>query len=270
MSKTASVTPSQLVFTALMPMLAITAMPAAAADMVALDRSNRLITFTDTKPGVTQSRLIKGASAAILGIDVRPSNGKLYGFAADGAVYQLDPTTGQATMISKLNVAPAGDATVVDFNPVADRMRVVTASGRSLRINVDTGETVEDGKLNYAAGDPSGGKAPNVTAGGYINSAPGPKPAATALYEIDSTAKALLIQDPPNAGTLQTKAKVKLPARALHGLDIATDASGKHTGYAVTGAKLYRVDIASGQIVKLGNVGKGEGQLVDVAVLAAK
>ncbi len=270
MSNTAAISPRQIALGALMPLLALAAIPASAADMVALDKSNRLISFTDTKPGVTQSRLIKGASAAILGIDVRPSNGKLYGLAADGGVYQLDAATGQATMISKLNVAAASDVTVVDFNPVADRMRVVTASGRSLRVNVDTGETVEDGKLNFAAGDASAGKAANVTAGGYINSTPGPKPTATALYEIDSTAKALLIQDPPNAGTLQTKAKVKMPARALHGLDIVTDASGKHTGYAVTGAKLYRVDIASGQIVKLGNVGKGEGQLIDVAVLAAK
>ena len=82
--------------------------------------------------------------------------------------------------------------------------------------------------------------------------------------------EALLLQDPPNPGTLQTKAKVKMPARELRGLDIVTDATGKHTGFAVTGAKLYRVDIASGQIVKLGNVGKGEGQLIDVAVIAAK
>ncbi len=246
MSKSAVFTPRQLAFSALLPVLALAAIPASAADMVALDKSNRLISFTDTKPGVVQSRLIKGASAAIVGIDVRPSNGKLYGLSADGGVYQLDAATGQATMISKLNVAAAGDATVVDFNPVADRMRVITMSGRSLRINVDTGETVEDGKLNFAAADANAGKVPNVTAGGYINSTPGPKPTATALYEIDSKAKALLVQDPPNAGTLQTKAKVKLPARELRGLDIVTDASGKHTGYAVTGARLYRVDIASG------------------------
>ena len=270
MSKTASTTPIQLAVSALMPIFALAAVPASATDLVALDKSNRLVSFADTKPGVTTSRLIKGASAAIVGIDVRPSNGKLYGLAADGGIFQLDAATGQATMVSKLNVAPSADVTVVDFNPVADRMRVITASGRSLRINVDTGETIEDGKLNFAATDANAGKMPSVTAGGYINSTPGPKPTATALYEIDSKVKSLLVQDPPNAGTLQTKMRVKLPASALHGLDIVTDASGKHTGYAVRGAGLYRVDIASGQIVKLGNVGKGEAQLIDVAALPAK
>ncbi len=270
MPRTAQLASRHLAFTALMPLLALAAVPAAAADMVALDKSNRLISFSDTKPAVTQSRLIKGASAPIVGIDVRPSNGKLYGLSADGGIFQLDAATGQATLVSKINVAASKDVTVVDFNPVADRMRVVTASGRSLRINVDTGETVEDGKLNFGASDANAGKVPSVTAGGYINSAAGPKPAATALYEIDSKAKALLLQDPPNAGTLVTKSKVKLPGRELRGLDIVTDAAGKHTGFAVTGAKLYRVDIASGQIVKLGNVGKGEGQLIDIAAMPAK
>jgi len=234
--------------------------------MVGLDGANRLVRFTDAKPGVTQTRLVKGTSARLLGIDVRPANGMLYGLAADGSVYTLDAMSGQATRVSKISVAPAADAMVVDFNPVADRMRVVTAGGRSLRINVDTGETVEDGKLNFAAGDANAGKTPKVTAGGYINSMPGPKPTATALYEIDSGAKALVLQDPPNAGTLQTKAQLKLPG-ALRGFDVMTDAAGKHTGWAVRGAKLYRIDIASGQITLVGNIGKGEGSLIDVAAL---
>lgn len=247
----------------------LAALPALAADMVALDGANRLVRFTDAKPGVVQTRAIKGTSARLLGIDVRPSNGILYGVAADGTIYTLDAASGQATRVSMINVAAPADATVVDFNPVADRLRVLTASGRSLRVNVDTGETTEDGKLAFAAGDANAGKMPKVTAGGYINSMPGPKPGATALYEIDSGAKALLLQDPPNAGTLQTKAMLKL-AGALRGLDVVTDAAGTHTGWAVSGAKLYRVDIASGRIALVGNVGKGEGSLIDVAALAPR
>ena len=253
---------------ALLPALAL-AMPARAADMVALDASGKLIRFTDDKPGVVTWRSIKGASSRMVGIDVRPADGKLYGLAADGGVWLLDPATGMATMKSKLNVAAAPDAMVVDFNPVADRLRVVSAGGRSLRINVDTGETTEDGKLAYAAGDANAGKAPGVSAGGYSNSGVGPKPAATALYEIDSATKAMVVQDPPNAGTLQSKAMLKMPAQSLRGGDVWTGADGKLTAWAVNGAKLYKIDVASGAIAMVGNVGRGEGQLIDVAVLPA-
>jgi len=261
-----SIAPHRAALPLLGALLGLAAGPALATDLVGLDGANRLVRFSDAKPGVTQTRLVKGTSARLVGIDVRPSNGMLYGLAADGTIYTLDAMSGQATRVSKINVAAAADATVVDFNPVADRMRVVTASGRSLRINVETGETVEDGKLSFAAGDANAGKMPKVTAGGYVNSTPGQKPATTALYEIDSGAKALVLQDPPNAGTLQTKAMLKLPG-ALRGLDVMTDASGKHTGIAVRAARLYRVDIASGQITPAGNIGKGEGNLIDVAAL---
>lgn len=270
MSKSYALDLRQLMLATLAPVLALATVPAYGADMVGLDKSNRLVRFTDAKPGVTTWRAIKGASAPILGIDVRPGNGMLYGLAADGTVHTIDAMTGAATMVSKINVAAARDVTVVDFNPVADRMRVLTAGGRSLRINVDTGETVEDGKLNFAAGDANAARTPTISAGGYVNSTPGPKPASTALYDIDSKAKALLLQDPPNPGTLQTKAMLKMPARELRGLDIVTDAAGKHVGYAVNGAKLYRVDIASGQITFVANIGKGDAQLIDVAALPSR
>ena len=252
------------------PATLLAAAPGRAADMVALEDGLRLVRFTDAQPGVISWRAIKGASAKMVGIDVRQADGKLYGLAADGGVYMLDPATGMATMKSKLNVAPAPDAMVVDFNPVADRLRVVTAGGRSLRVNVDTGETVEDGKLNYAAGDANAGKMPGVSAGGYSNAGVGPKPTATGLYEIDSRAKAVVLQDPPNAGTLQSKAMVQMPAATLRGGDVWTGADGKLTQFAVSGARLYRIDVASGAIALVGNVGSGERNLVDIAVLPAK
>ena len=49
------------------------------------------------------------------------------------------------------------------------------------------------------------------------------------------------LQDPPNAGTLQSKAAVKMPAQALRGGDVWTGADGKLTQWAVSGAKLYRI-----------------------------
>ena len=38
----------------------------------------------------------------------------------------------------------------MDFNPVPDRLRVVSDTGQSLRINVDTGAVITDTALNPA------------------------------------------------------------------------------------------------------------------------
>src|SRR5256885_187312 len=67
---------------------------------------------------------VKGASSPLIGIDVRPADGMLYGVTGDGNIVTIDPKSGQATQKSKLTewLKPGVTATV-DFNPVADRMR---------------------------------------------------------------------------------------------------------------------------------------------------
>ena len=45
---------------------------------------------------------------------------------------------------------PASGSFGVDFNPVADRLRIVSNTGQDLRANVDTGATTVDGALAYA------------------------------------------------------------------------------------------------------------------------
>ena len=73
----------------------------------------------------------------------------------------------------------------VDFNPVADRLRVITSDGTNLRINVDDGKATVDGALKFKDGDANAGKTPKVVAGAYSNSLKGSQ-AATALYNIDA------------------------------------------------------------------------------------
>jgi hypothetical protein len=95
----------------------------------------------------------------------------------------------------------AGTTVTVDFNPVADRLRVITSDGTNLRVNVDDGKATVDGALKFKEGDANAGKTPNVIAGAYSNSFKGTK--ATALYDIDASG-ALLSQAPPNDGVLNT------------------------------------------------------------------
>lgn len=85
---------------------------------------------------------------------------------------------------------------------MADRMRIVSANGMSLRVNVTDGKAVVDGSLKFGDADAHVGKTPRVTAVGYTNSVAGAK--ETALYDIDAAHALLVRQAPSNDGILVT------------------------------------------------------------------
>src|SRR4029077_17168885 len=125
---------------------------------------------------VVKTWKIQGVNGKVLGIDVRPADGMLYGVSGDGAIFTVDLATGKATMKSKLDtMLPAGSMATVDFNPVADRMRLIGSDGTNLRVNVDDGKVTTDGKLKFAETDMHKMEKPNIVAGAYINSVKGAK-----------------------------------------------------------------------------------------------
>ena len=169
------------------------------------------------RPRRSPARPTSRAPPNVVGIDVRPADGMLYAVTADGGIYTVDAKTGAATMKSKLSeTLKAGITVTVDFNPAADRLRVITSDGTNLRINVDDGKTTVDGTLKFKDGDAKAGKTPKVVAGAYTNSA-NPKPAATALYDIDEAGH-LLTQAPPNDGILNTVGIARREARRPDGV----------------------------------------------------
>jgi hypothetical protein len=207
--------------------------------VVALTESNRLVTVLADNPGTALATTrIRGLADGekVLGIDFRPSNNKLYGFiraASGGArIAVIDRTTGNilssatATVTATgLPVELNGDDFGVDFNPVADRLRVVSDAEQSLRINVDTGGTTVDGSLAYAAGDAGAGSDPSVVAAAYTNSDTDPT-TATTLYDIDAARDYLVVQNPPNAGTLASVGGgLGLDAGKDVGFDVYTEAT---------------------------------------------
>jgi hypothetical protein len=249
-------------------LLACAALPAAAFDLVALTERNELIRFQDSAPGRTAMVAILGTEGRVLAIDVRPSNRMLYGLDDKSILYTIDPRTGHATRLSGLSVALEDVTTALaDFNPQADRLRVIGPGGQSLRVNVDTGLTVADGRLKFAANDPNAGKVPRVLAGAYLNSIPNAP--QTQLFEFDAATGAYLIQDPPNDGTLQTVGDASLPAGvAVDAMDIHTTPDMRdYTGFAVARNNLYRFAISSGRLTPLGPIAAGARRIVDIAVL---
>src|SRR3712207_993674 len=105
-------------------------------------------------------------------------------------------------MKSKLDaMLPPDSMATVDFNPAADRLRIIGSDGTNLRANVDDGKVTKDGQLKFADGDMHKGKVPRVVAGAYTNSVKGAK--ETALFDLDASG-VLVKQAPPNDGILNS------------------------------------------------------------------
>lgn len=237
---------------------------AEAATLVGLTADNKLVKIDTATMAASTPMAISGADK-VVGIDVRPADGKLYGLTAGGQLVVIDHMSGKATPGSMLSEKVAlGPRPIVDFNPVADRLRVIGADGASLRINVDTGATVIDKPLNYDAADASAAKKPAVAAGAYTNSAKGAK--GTELFHVDGGNGALVLQNPPNDGVLKTRGMVGIPAAADVVMDIDNEAEGKNTAWVVAGNAIYTVDLASGKATQVGMIKGLGGKLVDIAV----
>ena len=234
-----------------------------AASIIGLVDGKSLVWIDPATKKVTGKADIKGATS-VVGIDVRPADGMLYAVTADGGIYTVDAKSGQATMKSKLSeTLKAGVTVTVDFNPVADRLRVITSEGVNLRVNVDDGKTTVDGALKFKDGDVNAGKTPMVVAGAYTNSA-NPKPSATALYDIDATTSSLVSQAPPNDGILNTIGALGIKLNGAVAFNIVNKGED-NAAWLATGGTLYSVDLKTGKATSAGKIEGVAGKLTDIA-----
>ena len=247
--------------------LLLSAATAQAAQVAALSGDNTISIVDTATKKVTATWQIKGIAGRVLGIDVRPADQQLYAVAEDGTVYTVDAKTGQATMKSKLERTLAkGVLATVDFNPVADRLRLIGSDGMNLRANVDDGKVTVDGALKFAETDMHKGEKPNVVAAAYINSVKGAK--ETALYDIDATIGALLKQAPPNDGVLTAIGKLGIAKFSTVAFDIWSDGTGKNEAWLMAGDWLHSVDLATGKATPSVQV-NGVKDIRDIAILPA-
>lgn len=249
--------------------------------LLGLTDNNALVSFDAASPDQTTTIQVNGVDGKLIGIDVRPANGVLYGVTDSNKIYTINPDSGQATLVSNISPIPfnAGQQSGVDFNPVPDRLRLNGSNDQNLRVNVDNGMVADgnpnvpgvqpDGMLAYAAGDPNFGKDPNITAAAYTNAFPGgPSPTRTTqLLTIDFGLDALVLQNPPNAGTLNTIGSLGVDFGPTAGFDIFSPANGVNIGYAVTGSSLYNINLATGAATSLGTVGNGSFNFIGLAAV---
>jgi len=274
--------------------IAAPAAEAAAASTAYALSGTSLLSFDPAKPTTVTTKSITGVNAGetLVGIDVRPQNGLLYGVGVNASsdtatLYNVSPETGFATAVGSAGAValtvdgsvpvdlpdPASVGYGTDFNPAADRLRVVAGS-LNFRINPNTGAAV-DGNVGATGVNPdtaTNGATTTVDGAAYTNNRP--NQTVTTLYTLDSTTNSLYLQTPPNNGTQTSGVPVTLGGNtldfnALTGFDIddtvnaassnAPVASG--SAYAtlnVSGStKLYKINLVSGGATLVGAIGNG-------------
>jgi Domain of unknown function (DUF4394) len=236
-----------------------------------LDVNGQLVSFRPGRPGALLSSVAIGGLAAgeqLLGLDFRPASGELYALGSTSRVYVVDAASGFASALGSGPFSPllAGSEFGFDFNPVPDRIRVVSDAEQNLRLNPNNGALAAvDQPLAFAAGDVNFGADPSVTAAAYTQNFAGT--ATTALYGIDAASGNLVLQNPPNNGTLNT-----IGALGIAGFGLATgfdiSAYGGALATLAPGAggasSLYTVNLSTGAATLVGAV--AGAALRDIAI----
>jgi hypothetical protein len=252
--------------------------PAAAAedgiDVQVLLAGNHIVTVSTTDPSTATSdvALALTGDESLVGIDYRPADGRLYGVGRGSSTTGLYVIDGAgATRLATLNVSGtpvvlSGTSFGVDFNPVANALRIVSDTGQNLRVTPAglggaapaTGATVVDLELS---GD-------GVAGAAYTNNDASAATATTQLFDIDAAGDGLVLQNPPNNGTLVAVGALGRSTTSAVGFDIRSEltdgAATSNVAYALltqeqgksSVARLVTVDLASGATTELGALGQ--------------
>lgn len=255
--------------------------------VIGLTDDGRLVRFKVKSPRKARTigyvSGLEGPDTALVGIDFRVQDGKLYGVANGGGVYRfdgIDSNDAAATLVNRLidgNGQPVlleGTHFGVDFNPAADRLRIVSDAGQNLRHNVNTGGTTAvDDPLDYPPATPpntSGPTALSVSAAAYTNNDLDAK-TGTTLFGVDTSRDQVVIQSPPNNGSLAASGSLAVDADVWAGFDIYSRLAGgvavSNTGFAtlaVSGTRgLYHISLLTGTAFLIGQFVE---PVVDIAI----
>jgi hypothetical protein len=217
-----------------------------------LTGDNQLMQINTQNPQVANATVtLTGLQAgeSMLAIDFRPATGQLYGVSSGNRIYVIDPATGASTAVGATPFSTTISATSVglDFNPTVDRIRFVTNTGVNLRLNPITGGVAAtDNPINGVDGA-------TISAVAYTNNRAGAT--TTTLYDIDPTSDQLLIQTPPNNGTLVPVGSLGVDITSAGGFDISPSGSIALVAVVANGAnELHQVNLSTGKLTKLGNL----------------
>jgi Domain of unknown function (DUF4394) len=249
---------------------------------VGLTTDGRLVRFSTDTPGRTRNigKVQKGLSGdqSLVGIDYRVQDGKLYGVGNNGGIYTLSDRDASASKVGQLTVGLMGTAFGVDFNPAANRLRVISDAGQNLRHNLDdatattpplAGMTQPDGTLTIP---PATTPAAGVTGAAYTNNDLDAN-TATTLFDIDTVNDTVVVQSPANAGLLAAAGKLQVDAGTSVGFDIYSrnrfGVTQGNTGYATVSVlgrySFFQVNLLTGKASRIGGF-RADTQVMDLAI----
>jgi len=224
------------------------------------------------KPGAAQyvrlGRADFSDGANLIGIDFRPADStptKLYGLTDKGNLYTIDVSErnfGATNFVSTMNPRfTGGFSGLIDFNPVANALRVAGNTDQNLAVvngtdgsNLST--TVQQTSFAYTQGDVNFGKDPEINGGAYTNNFAGAT--TTLFYMIDHNLDTLVtIADKTATGSsntgggkLQTIGKfvdetgVALNMSPTTDIDIYTDTNGVNYLVGQTTRLIFSIDLS--------------------------
>ncbi|SLN50574.1 DUF4394 domain-containing protein [Pseudooctadecabacter jejudonensis] len=209
-------------------------------------------------------------------IAYRPVTGDLLGFAKSGAVYTIDPMTGEMTDLNAtfMDDAMIGEGAVAfDFNNAIDAVRAVGADGTNL-VYFPEGFGDNDERAGsvrrftdtfYVDGDTNAGTEPLIYANAYTNAISGAKASSTFQYALDARTNAL-VSLANNAGELTTVGAVTIDGAAADlvsagGFDIISPEEGTDLAFAILQldgsdtSGLYGIDLETGAATLMADLG---------------
>ena len=227
-----------------------------------------LVAFDTTAPAVALPvGTISGASAghSVRAIDFRPATGELYAISTNGStaqLYTMNLSTAALTPVGTgFSIGTSTSTRVsMDFNPVVDRIRVVTGDGINLRVNPITGALVtNDGLLTFDAADVNSDSDPFISDVAYTNNTAGAT--TTTLYGYDYLLDVIVrigsvngTPVSPNAGTVFTVGSSGFVAgSAGMGMDVSNATGVTYLSYDVASINtLGAVNLSTGAVTTLG------------------
>ena len=228
--------------------------------IIALTADQRLVSFRECNPtrahDIGSVYGLQAPDTMLVGIDFRVQDGQLYGVGNGGGIYTIDTNSAVVSFVSRLTVGLDGDFFGVDFNPAANALRIISNTGQNLRLPFMgplAGQTQTDAPLNYP-GPPAINPAMGLSGAAYTNNDLDPN-TGTTLFDIDTSLNQVVIQTPPNAGSLVATGMLTDDADTPVGFDIYTTLQDgvaiNNSGFAslVVGGVpgFYRVIFLTGQ-----------------------
>ena len=274
--------------------------PAQADDLVGLTRLASiplLVGMDSDDPTVpTSIQLLIGLATdeRLVGIDLRPATGQIYGVGRNTMtgtlqLYRVDSMTVAAmampvgtpfTPPPLLRGQPKPTQFGFDFNPTIDRVRLVADNDMNIVFNPDTGAVAMPLATNlfYATGaapdanptrDVNVGKNPNVVGIAYDNN--DLNPATGSQQRGIDTNLDVLVTVGNNTGVLRTIGRLGVNALSMGGYDVSSTSNAKSFAVMSTLGRrlqgLYAIDHVTGRATLVGTPVMGLFQFTGLTVV---